>query len=316
MSSIPWVEAYRPTNFDSVVLDPLNKKILKNIIETSYFPNLLLYGPPGTGKTTTIINLVDAYQEKINKKNKSLMIHLNASDERGIDIIRNQINQFVNSKSLFHDGMKFVILDEVDYMTKNAQQALRYLLQNYSNSIRFCLICNYISKIDEGLQNEFLRLRFNQLPENDIVGFLSKISASENLNMNVKSLGLIQSLYKSDIRSMINFMQSNQNILDSDFHIIDDSIWINIFNMLKDSKNLPILPAYLQEMSQKYNIDKKNIIKNFLNYIIRNEKNILTSDFLNFVENIMHYQECKNSHYINYSLSRLSFFIRLPDISS
>lgn len=316
MSSIPWVEAYRPTNFDCVVLDPLNKKILKNIIETSYFPNLLLYGPPGTGKTTTIINLVDAYQEKLNKKNKALMIHLNASDERGIDIIRNQINQFVNSKSLFHDGMKFVILDEVDYMTKNAQQALRYLLQNYSNSIRFCLICNYISKIDEGLQNEFLRLRFNQLPENDIVGFLSKISESENLNINLKSLKLIQTLYKSDIRSMINFMQSNQNILDSGFHIIDDSIWINIFNMLKDPKNLKILPLQLQEISEKYNIDKKNIIKNFLNYIIRNEKNILTSDFLNFVENIMHYQECKNSHYINYSLSRLSFFIRSPETSS
>lgn len=316
MSSIPWVEAYRPTNFDAVVLDPLNKQILKNIIETSYFPNLLLYGPPGTGKTTTIINLVDAYQEKINKKNKSLMIHLNASDERGIDIIRNQINQFVNSKSLFHDGMKFVILDEVDYMTKNAQQALRYLLQNYSNSIRFCLICNYISKIDEGLQNEFLRLRFNQLPENDIVGFLSKIAESENLNMKPHSLKLIQSLYKSDIRSMINFMQSNQNILDSEYHIIDNSIWLNMFDMLKNSKNSINMPLYLQEISQKYNIDKKNIIKNFMNYIIRNEKDMLTCDFLNFVENIMHYQECKNSHYINYSLSRLSTFIQLLDESS
>lgn len=316
MSSIPWVEAYRPTNFDAVVLDPLNKQILKNIIETSYFPNLLLYGPPGTGKTTTIINLVDAYQEKINKKNKSLMIHLNASDERGIDIIRNQINQFVNSKSLFHDGMKFVILDEVDYMTKNAQQALRYLLQNYSTSIRFCLICNYISKIDEGLQNEFLRLRFNQLPENDIVGFLSKIAESENLNMKPHSLKLIQSLYKSDIRSMINFMQSNQNILDSEYHIIDNSIWLNMFDMLKNSKNSINMPLYLQEISQKYNIDKKNIIKNFMNYIIRNEKDMLTCDFLNFVENIMHYQECKNSHYINYSLSRLSTFIQSLDDSS
>ena len=99
------------------------------------------------------------------------MIHLNASDERGIDIIRNQINQFVHSKTLFNKGMKFVILDEVDYMTKNAQQALRYLLQNYSSSVRFCLICNYISRIDEGLQNEFIRLRFNQLPEQKITHF-------------------------------------------------------------------------------------------------------------------------------------------------
>ena len=124
-NGMPFVEKYRPTKFDNIVLDPLNKKILMNIIETGYFPNLLFYGPPGTGKTTTIINLVNSYQEKLNQKNKELMIHLNASDERGIDIIRSQINQFVNSKTMFTTGMKFVILDEVDYMTKNAQQALK-----------------------------------------------------------------------------------------------------------------------------------------------------------------------------------------------
>ena len=182
-SGIPYVELYRPKHFEDIVLDPLNKQILKNIIETSYFPNLLFYGPPGTGKTTTIINLINAYQEKLNKKNKDLIIHLNASDERGIDIIRNQISCFVNSKPLFHTGMKFVILDEVDYMTKNAQQALRYLLQSYSNNVRFCLICNYISKIDEGLQNEFIRLRFNQLPREDIISFLKHISDTEKINM-------------------------------------------------------------------------------------------------------------------------------------
>ena len=184
---IPFVEKYRPTVFEDIVLDPLNKQILQNIIETSYFPNLLFYGPPGTGKTTTIINLINAYQEKVNVKNKDLIIHLNASDERGIDIIRNQINFFVNSKPLFNNGMKFVILDEVDYMTKNAQQALRYLLQNYTSNVRFCLICNYISKIDEGLQNEFIRLRFNQLPKDEIIKFLNNISISEKLNLNAKS---------------------------------------------------------------------------------------------------------------------------------
>ena len=111
-------------------------------------------------------------------KNKDLIIHLNASDERGIDIIRNQINYFVNSKPLFHIGMKFVILDEVDYMTKTAQIALRYLLNNYNNNynVRFCLICNYISRIDESLQTEFVRMRFNQLPETDIIKFIQKIN--------------------------------------------------------------------------------------------------------------------------------------------
>ena len=133
----PWVEKYRPTRFDDIVLDPLNKKLLENIITQNSFPNLLFYGPPGTGKTTTIINLINRYQEVYNQKNKGLMIHLNASDDRGIDVIRNQINQFVNTKTLFGNGMKFVILDEVDYMTKNAQQALKYLIQQYSNNIRF-----------------------------------------------------------------------------------------------------------------------------------------------------------------------------------
>ena len=118
-SGVPLVEIYRPKNFEDIVLDGLNKQILKNIINTSYFPNLLFYGPPGTGKTTTIINLINAYQEKLNIKNKDLIIHLNASDERGIDIIRNQINFFVNSNPLFYTVIKFVILDELYYITKN-----------------------------------------------------------------------------------------------------------------------------------------------------------------------------------------------------
>ena len=131
MDYIPWVEKYRPNNFKDIVLEDVNKRILTNIIKKNKFPNLLFYGPPGTGKTTTIINLIEKYQERYGQKRKGLKIHLNASDDRGIDIIRNQISNFVNTKVLFGNGMKFIILDEVDYMTKNAQQALRYLIQQY-----------------------------------------------------------------------------------------------------------------------------------------------------------------------------------------
>ena len=309
-SGIPLMEAYRPKHFDDIVLDPLNKQILKNIIETSYFPNLLFYGPPGTGKTTTIINLINAYQEKLKNKNKDLIIHLNASDERGIDIIRNQINSFVNSKPLFNTGMKFVILDEVDYMTKNAQQALRYLLQNYSGNVRFCLICNYISKIDEGLQNEFIRLRFNQLPKNEIIQFLTHISNSENLNMTQKSLSCIQKLYKSDIRSMINFMQSNQNTSNnqSKLFIIDYDVWENIIQMINKREKIDKIKGYVDNISIQYNVDKKNIIKDFLNYIIRNHIENVDNKFLNFIENLMHSQTQNNDIHIYYSLSKLSSF--------
>ena len=134
MEHIPWVEKYRPAHFDDIVLEENNRIILNNIVNEGYFPNLLFYGPPGTGKTTTIINLIKKYQKEYGQERKGLKIHLNASDDRGIDIIRNQINQFVNTKTSIWKRIKICnILDEVDYMTKNAQQALRYLIQQYSS---------------------------------------------------------------------------------------------------------------------------------------------------------------------------------------
>jgi replication factor C subunit 3/5 len=306
-----FMEKYRPTTFDGIILDPINKEILTNVIDTGYFPNLLFYGPPGTGKTTTIINLVSSYQERYHQKNKELMIHLNASDERGIDVIRNQINQFVNSKTLFNQGMKFVILDEVDYMTKNAQQALRYLLQSHSNSVRYCLICNYISRIDEGLQHDFLKLRFNQLPENEIINFLDNISVSENLNFSNKSLKLIQKLHKSDVRSMINFMQTNQDVEDNELNIIDDEIWYNLYLNIINGVSLHCLNNEINNISLEYNIDKKNIIKDFLNYLIRNCEDIWTTTFFDFVENIVHFEDCNNEHYVNFSMIKLMNLINI-----
>jgi len=304
MSSIPWIEAYRPNNFDNVVLDLYNKQILQNIISSGHFPNLLFYGPPGTGKTTTIINLIDRYQETHYIRNKELMIHLNASDERGIEVIRNQIYQFVDSKNLFTEGLKFVILDEVDYMTKTAQQALRYLLQNYTNNVRFCLICNYISRIDEGLQHEFVKLRFNQLPKEEIFLFLKNISEKEKLNFTDDTLNEIQNLYKSDIRSMINFMQSNQDNINN-IKVINSSTWIDLYNKIICKTSIDELNEFIQQISMEYNIDKKNIMNNFFLFLIRNNDDILNPNFLNFLENIIHTEECKTKYYVNYSLSRL-----------
>ena len=319
-NSTPWVEKYRPVNFDDIVLDEINKNILVSIVENNYFPNLLLYGPPGTGKTTTIINLINAYQERYNQKNKGLMIHLNASDDRGIDIIRNQINGFVTSKSMFGEGMKFVILDEVDYMTKNAQTALRYLLNNFNNTVnvRFCLICNYISRIDEALQTEFVRMRFNQLPHSKIIFFLQKINASEKLNADDTVLVSIQRHFNSDIRSMINYMQSNQHHI-HECQVITNEVWENILKMLLSMNKTTtttttttsakiknnIIISKLNEISLIYNIDRKNMIKNFVNYIIRNHTEHISCNFLNFVEHITHVQECKTEYLLQYFVLKI-----------
>jgi hypothetical protein len=103
-------------------------------------------------------------------------------------------------------------------------------------------------------------------------------------------------------------MQSNQNMNDSRLSIIDTSIWESLFKKFEGGESISSLDSYIQEMSLQYNIDKKNIIKDYLKYIIRNKLQKITSEYLKFIENIMHFQECKNAHYINYTLSRLSSF--------
>lgn len=267
---VPWVEKYRPTSFQDIVLDPLNRELFVNILNKGYFPHLLFFGPPGTGKTSAIINLINAFQSKYHRVNKSNVIHLNASDERGIDIIRNQIHSFARSMNLFETGLKFVILDEVDYMTKNAQQALKYILQTSSYNVRFCLICNYITKIDESLKNEFLCVRFNQLPKKDVFQFIQTICHKEGIPLSDETLRTIQDMYQSDIRSMINFIQlegASMNGLYVPFHVdvLDD-----IDAQLHDpTVSTEAFGERLHRMSIQYNMDKRTLMLKYMNHVLR-----------------------------------------------
>jgi replication factor C subunit 3/5 len=311
--TIPWVEKYRPNSFDTIVLNDINRTICSNIIESGYFPHLLLYGPPGTGKTTTINSLITSYQEKIGVVNNDLVIQLNASDERGIDIIRNQILQFVNSKCMFASGMKFVVLDEVDYMTKNAQHALRYLIDTYSSHVRFCLICNYISRIDDGLQTEFLKIRFNNLPKNNIYAFLKQITISENIHITDKKIEDIQKIYGSDIRSMINFIQSNHTEKCNDIITIADDVWIQLTKLLlkidpTNQKTYKPSYKYLIDVREKYDLTFKNIINDYFTYLIKYKKIQVTSAFLTFVEKVVHSVATNDEILINYVLGGLAQF--------
>ena len=295
---IPWVEKYRPINFDDIVLDNINKTIFNNILENKYMPNLLLYGPPGTGKTTTIINIINQFQKENNQLNKELMIHLNASDERGIDIIRNQINNFVKSKTLFNKGTKFIILDEVDYMTKNAQLALKYLLQEYQENIRFCLICNYISKIDDALQCEFVKIRFNKLPKCDVLNFLSIINNNEQLNYDNTQLEYIINNFNSDIRSMINYMQSNQSELNN-LNVINKNVYNNITLLIKCHTYNNFINE-MQILSKKYNIDIKSLIKMYINFLIKTRTDLITEKFITIIETIIHNSDINENYLLNY----------------
>lgn len=348
-STVPWIEKYRPQSFQHIVLDPMNRRLFQNILDKRYFPNLLFYGIPGTGKTTTVINLINEYQERYSKGVKGSVIHLNASDERGIDIIRNHINQFVKSKNMFDEtgGCKFVILDEVDYMTKNAQQALKYLIQTTTYNVHYCLICNYISKIDEQLQNEFICVRFNQLPKQDIHNFIKKISIMENIGLTDDIIETVLDIHNSDIRSIINFIQLNQNLSQPSSqpslelsspenngqppppptetnwcnNIVNNKIWETLHNMLYETNVLLLSSSseltenkiifniihYINDISVKYNMDKKNILQTYFNYVIRNYgSSVISPSFIQLIENIIHCGDTKNDIVVNY----FSFFVR------
>jgi replication factor C subunit 3/5 len=300
--SIPWVEKYRPTSFESIVLDEYNRVILSNIIKYEYFPNILFFGPPGTGKTTTIVNLIKKYQlEHYNKTSKELVIHLNASDERGIETIRSQIHDFIRTKQLFDKGNKFIILDEVDYMTKNAQIALKSLIETYKKGATFCLICNYISKIDRSLQELFIHFRFNQLPKQYIKQYIKQVLQCENINASDSVINYIITYYKSDIRSMINYIQTNQYNLENT-KLIHEEIFEEIYNCICN-KSVDNMYKKIYDMTLEYNIHKRELLKRLSYFIYEKTKN---KDILTIIEFIIHNPSIDTTILYNYLWSNVN----------
>lgn len=226
---LPWIEKYRPNTIHDVILEDDTKQMLYSMIETKQFPQLLFYGPPGTGKTTTIICLLKMYQEKYKCSNN--IMHLNASNDRGIDVIRNQIYTFIHTQGMFHNDLKFVILDEVDSMTKPAQLSLLNLLE--IPNVRFCLICNYVSKLIPQLRDSLLLISFyNNM--NDT--YIQTIIEKENVNIEKDVIENIKFNYSPDLRSTINCLQNyhsnpmpiiNQQMIDEvcvHYHDVRDKV--------------------------------------------------------------------------------------------
>lgn len=300
----PWTEKYRPKDFTNIVLESYNRKIFENIIEKNRIPHLLFYGPPGVGKTTTAEALIHTYQTVNNNVARENIIILNASDERGIEIIRNQIYQFVKSKNMFKKGYKFIVLDEVDYMTKTAQQALKNLLQNCDNNVRFCLICNYICKIEESLKNEFICIRFNKLPKDKILKFIDDINVEEKLKLTNEQLELVQEMYEYDLRSMINFLQLHQGESNIDNFLFSKNIWETLHEAFESLDELKVNHILEKIIRTSYNMDIQTCIKKFFNYVIQNKKKYVTYEFLNHVEVIVHNYEM-NKYILPYFIQNM-----------
>ena len=203
--NLMWVEKYRPKRLEDMVAQDDKLSTISRLIDAGKLPHLLLYGPPGTGKTSTIL----ACARRLNGDNfKSRVLELNASDDRGIGVVQNQIKSFASSKQLFQKGIKLIILDECDSMTRDAQFALRRVIEKFTNNTRFCLICNYINKITPALQSRCMRFRFGPLERDQVTARVQEIANTERVDLRPDGLKAIVDLAEGDMRKCLNVMQA------------------------------------------------------------------------------------------------------------
>lgn len=204
-----WTEKYRPNKFEDIVGQDEIVRRVKNLTNSINLPHMLFAGPAGTGKSTLAIIVAKDLFKEYWKEN---YLELNASDARGIEVIRQEVKNFARTKSLGSVPFKIIFLDEADALTKEAQQALRRTMENYTSTCRFILSCNYSSKIIDPIQSRCVVFRFKLLEKKDIDKVIKKISETEKLTVDEKALEAIYEGSEGDCRRAINLMQASSSI--------------------------------------------------------------------------------------------------------
>lgn len=204
-----WTERYRPTTFDEVVGQHEIIKRVKSLVQSVNIPHLMFAGPAGIGKSTLALIIV---KNLFGDKWRENYLELNASDERGIDVVRQKVKDFARTKALGVVPFKVIFLDEADALTREAQQALRRTMENYTNTCRFIMSCNYSSRIIDPIQSRCVVFRFKLLEKKDVAHVIQKIADRENLKITPEAITTLYELSEGDCRRAINLLQATASI--------------------------------------------------------------------------------------------------------
>jgi len=302
---LPWVEKYRPVTIEDIISHDQNIKTIKQLLLNNSLPHLLFFGSPGTGKTSTIISLANQiYGDNL----KLMVMKLDASDDRGITSVREDIKEFAEKTNIFIKGVRLIILDEVDSMTFDAQFALRRIIEKYSASIRFCLICNYENKIIPAIRSRCSNFRFSNIDMTNIKIKLVDIINKEKLNYNDELINTISLLAKGDLRKAINLLQSiSMNLmhtleLDKNTNIIDICYDIAC---IPNPNELKIIINTLFNKNDNFNMSY-NIINKLINEKCFSLLIILKELTYELITNYLHFDNMSN---IIYDLSELEYMV-------
>jgi len=204
-----WTEKYRPKKFEDMVGQEEIIKRVKSLTNSMNIPHLLLAGPAGTGKSTIALIIV---KELFGESWRENYLELNASDERGIDVIRQKVKDFARTKAIGNVPFKIIFLDEADALTREAQQALRRTMENYTSTCRFIMSCNYSSKILDPIQSRAVVFRFQLLEKKEIKKRVDVIARNEGLNITPDAFDVLYESSEGDCRRVINLLQATASI--------------------------------------------------------------------------------------------------------
>lgn len=280
-----WVEKYRPKSLDDVSSQVDVISSLRKSLKTKNIPHLIFFGPSGCGKTSTILALS---RELFGKEYWSdRIIELNASDERGINIVRDKIKTYAKHSVRLNKDIppwKIIILDEADSMTSDSQFALRRIMEEYSKVTRFCIICNYHNKIIDPIVSRCSLFRFKPIPKKEIFSKLKYISKNENMSCSNDILNKIISISRGDMRKAVNFLQRCHNSFGDKINV---DLLDEISGMISDLD----INNFIDSCLKKSNEEVEEIVKNF-----HNNGYSLVNQILKFHKAIIDNKKIKSSN--------------------